>query len=154
MGYNFLPQFNPFGYNVNNGFNSNQYQQQQPQILRVQSEEQARQYPVAAGNSITFIDENKPYCYTKSMGFSQLEPPVFEKYRLVKEMPSEVNENAPNLNTSNGNIDLSAYATKAEIGALNKQYEALCAEIEKIKTESKEMNLCEQSVDKEKSAEL
>lgn len=151
MGYSFFPQFNPFG--INTGMNSNQFStnqyQQQPQILRVQNEEQARQYPVSAGNSITFIDENKPYCYTKSMGFSQLEPPVFEKYRLVKEMPSEMNENAPNLNTSNGNIDLSVYATKAEIGELSKQYEALCAEIEKMKSESKEMNLCEQSVDKE-----
>lgn len=154
MAYNFFPQFNPFGFNASNGFNNNQYQQQQPQILRVQNEEQARQYPVAAGNSITFIDENKPYCYTKSMGFSQLEPPVFEKYKLVKEIPTETNENTQNFAASNAHVDLSGYATKAEIGALNKQYEALCAEIEKIKLENKEMKLCEQSIDTEKPAEL
>lgn len=153
MAYSFFPQFNPFGFNSNTGMNNNQYNvsqyQQQPQILRVQSEEQARQYPVAAGNSITFIDENKPYCYTKSMGFSQLEPPMFEKYRLVKEMPAEMHENAPEAHAVNDSIDLSAYATKAEIGALNKRYEELCAEVERIKSNSKEMNLCEQSVDKE-----
>lgn len=149
MAYNYFPQFNPF----NNGFNSmnnfsNQYQQpamqQQPQILRVQSEEQARQYPVSVGNSVTFIDENKPYCYTKSMGFSQLEPPVFEKYRLVKEEPAESNENSLNLSASSDSIDLSSYATKAEIAALNERYDKLYSEIEIIK----EMNPNE-SADKE-----
>lgn len=148
MAYNFFPQFNPF----NSGFNSQiqQYQQpvmqQQPQILRVQSEEQARQYPVSVGNSVTFIDENKPYCYTKSMGFSQLEPPIFEKYKLVKEEPTESNENAPNLSASSGSIDLSAYATKAEIAALNERYDKLNAELEKLR--DKEMILSE-PLDKE-----
>lgn len=45
----------------------------------------ARNYPVAPGNSVTFKDENAPYVYTKTKGFSQLEDPVFEKFRLVRE---------------------------------------------------------------------
>ena len=63
----------------------------QPQIqnggfVSVRTEQEARNYPVAPGTSVTFKDENAPYCYTKTKGFSQLEEPVFEKYRLVKEV--------------------------------------------------------------------
>lgn len=70
----------------------------QPQIqnggfVSVRSEEEARNYPVAPGTSVTFKDENAPFCYTKTKGFSQLEEPFFEKYKLVKvetsTMPSE-----------------------------------------------------------------
>ena len=57
---------------VNNGF------------VMVHNEEEARNYPVAYGNSVTFKDENSPFIYTKTC-VSQLQPPVFEKYRLVKE---------------------------------------------------------------------
>lgn len=67
-----------------------QYQQPQQQtnqngFVRVQSENEARMYPVAPGNSVTFIDETGPYCYVKTMDISQLDRPKFEKYRLVKE---------------------------------------------------------------------
>ena len=58
---------------------------QQRGFVRVQNEQEARTYPVAPGNSVTFIDENAPYCYTKTMDFSQLDRPKFERYRLVKE---------------------------------------------------------------------
>jgi len=54
-------------------------------FVRVQNENEARMYPVAPGNSVTFINENAPYCYTKSVDLSQLDRPKFEKYRLVKE---------------------------------------------------------------------
>lgn len=62
-----------------------QYQQQNNGFIRVQSENEARMYPVAPGNSIIFIDANAPYCYTKTADISQLDRPKFEKYRLVKE---------------------------------------------------------------------
>lgn len=54
-------------------------------FVSVRSEEEARNYPVAIGNSVTFKDENSPYVYTKTMGFSQLDRPIFEKYKLMKE---------------------------------------------------------------------
>lgn len=54
-------------------------------FLSVRSEAEARNYPVAYGNSVTFKDETAPYIYTKTMGFSQLDRPTFEKYRIVKE---------------------------------------------------------------------
>lgn len=59
-------------------------------FVSVRSEQEARNYPVAPGNSVTFRDETAPYVYTKTMGFSQLDRPVFEKYRLIKEeIPEE-----------------------------------------------------------------
>lgn len=54
-------------------------------FISVSNEQEARSYPVAPGNSITFRDENGPYIYTKTMGYSQLDRPTFEKFRLVKE---------------------------------------------------------------------
>lgn len=66
----------------------NASQNQQPQnggFVSVPSEDVARNYPVAYGNSVTFKNENAPYIYTKTMGFSQLDRPTFEKFKLIKE---------------------------------------------------------------------
>lgn len=62
---------------------------QQSPFVTVRNEMEARNYPVAFGNSVMFKDETSPYVYTKTMGFSQLDKPVFEKYRLIKENPEE-----------------------------------------------------------------
>lgn len=61
------------------------YQQPQSNFISVRSEEEARNYPVAPGNSVTFISETQPYCYTKTMGMSQFDRPRFEKFKMVKE---------------------------------------------------------------------
>lgn len=85
--YPYYPQY----YQVPQNIQPNAPQQiQQPQIqnggfVSVRSESEARNYPVAIGNSVTFKDETEPYVYTKTMGFSQLDRPIFEKYKLVKE---------------------------------------------------------------------
>jgi hypothetical protein len=63
----------------------NTQQVQNGGFVRVQNEAEARNYLVAQGTSVTFRDESAPYIYTKTMGFSPLDPPVFEKYKLVKE---------------------------------------------------------------------
>ena len=87
--------YNPY-YPMQNNVYQPQQQQQIPQQLpqpQIQNggltEEEAKNYPVALGNSVTFKDETSPYIYTKTMGFSQLDRPIFEKYKLVKEMPAE-----------------------------------------------------------------
>lgn len=54
-------------------------------FISVRTEEDARNYPVAPGNSITFMSETEPYVYTKTMGFNQLDRPSFKKYKLVEE---------------------------------------------------------------------
>lgn len=55
----------------------------------VRSEDEARNYPVAFGNTVTFKHESEPYMYTKTMGVSQLDRPIFERYKLIKEQIAE-----------------------------------------------------------------
>lgn len=95
MAYNYPNYVNPYMYQQQQSYQMPIQQQQQiPQIqnggfVSVRNEAEARSYPVAPGNSITFKDETSPYVYTKTMGFSQLDRPIFEKYKLVKEEDSE-----------------------------------------------------------------
>lgn len=107
-----------------------QYQQQpqqQPQqqyssgFVRVANENEARMYPVAPGNSVTFIDENAPYCYTKTVDRSQLDRPKFEKYRLVKE------DDAP---PAQAMAPVHDYALKEDVNALYNQIAAIRAELD------------------------
>lgn len=97
----YQPNFQQQMQNQSNYQQSQQPIQQQIQnggFVSVHNENEARNYPIAPGNSVTFKDENAPYVYTKTQGFSQLDRPVFEKYRLVKEeeyQPQQVTQNAP-----------------------------------------------------------
>lgn len=92
--------------NYNHVFYPQQYQNMQqsqqpiPQIqnggfVMVKDISEAMTYPVAPGNSVTFKDENKPYIYTKTLGFSQLDQPIFEVFKLVKEEKEPVDNTIP-----------------------------------------------------------
>lgn len=89
-----------------------QYQYQQPQqiqnagLVSVRGVNEARNYPVAPGNSVTFKDETAPYIYTKTMGFSQLDRPTFEIFRLVKESGIEEQEVKPVAQDYRSEIDM------------------------------------------------
>lgn len=101
-----------------------QYPVMQSGFVRVPNENEARMYPVAPGTSVTFIDENQPYCYTKTMDRSQLDRPKFEKYRLVKEEDAPaVTQNAQEPAPAVKEVDLSGYATKADIDAFKDEIE-------------------------------
>lgn len=98
---------------------------QQSGFVLVPSEREARNYPVAPGNSVTFKDENAPYCYVKTMGFNQLDRPIFEKYRLVKEeAPQEVAESSTSSFSVQENKDI-AYALKSDLGAIWGEIDAI-----------------------------
>lgn len=103
---------------------------QQTQIIHVQNENQAREWSVALGNSVTFIDDNRPYCYTKSMGMSQLEPPVFKRFRLEEETDEVAPQPTPS--DSSAQIDMSLYMTKSE-------FEPFKAIIEDMQSIAKEL---------------
>lgn len=105
---------------------------QQSGFVLVQSEQEARSYPVAPGNSITFKDESQPYCYVKTMGFNQLDRPVFEKYRLVKEdAPLEAPQSPVTQSQGKENKDI-PYALKSDLEELK----AVIADMqEKIKAQ-------------------
>lgn len=109
-----------------------QAQQQQPQIQQsgfvlVRSEDEAKAYPVAPGNSVTFKDETAPFCYVKTMGFNSLDRPTFERYRLVKEdMPQDAQKEAKTSESGEGD-SYPAYVLKSEFEALRDEVEALKA---------------------------
>ncbi len=100
-----------------------QQQQNQSPFIPVRNELEARNYPVAYGNSVTFKDENAPYVYSKTMGFSQLDKPVFEKYRLVKE----------NVQEEEAKKECGCEGLKTQIASLCEQITTLWDEIDKLK---------------------
>lgn len=116
-------------------------QMQQPTIQQsgfvlVPSEQEARNYPVAPGNSITFKDERAPYCYVKTMGFNQLDPPTFERYRLVKEETPVTAQNAPAAQDSTESGKHTEYALKSDLDAIRNELDALREKL-KAQTERK-----------------
>ena len=119
-----------------------QYQQmlQQPQMsnagnfVSVPNETAARNYPIAPGNSVTFIDENNPYCYTKTMGLNQLDRPIFKRYRLVEEQdtPQNVQSTSQTSEQAQGK-QVIPDEIKGDINALRALYEQLRADVDDIK---------------------
>lgn len=115
--------------NLQNTYQNMQGTYQNPQngyqtsFVHVQSENEARAYPVAPNNSVTFIDENKPYLYTKTADASQLGGSRFEKYRLEKE-PTEGNNSF-----QKQEYNFSNFATKEQIEALEGKINALEARL-------------------------
>lgn len=95
---------------------------QQPQIrsggiVTVANEDEARRYPVAPGYTVTMRDETKPYLYEKTMGYSQLDQPIFRKARLVFEDDTpQTQESAPTPEKSSEPAPV--YAELAQLEAL------------------------------------
>lgn len=110
-------------------------QQQQPQIqqtsgfVSVPSEDVARNYPVAPGNSISFKNESAPYVYTKTMGFSQFDQPIFKKYKLIEEA-SDLTTQAPK---SKDTINVSDYVKRSEFEAIQTDIEAIKKEVAELR---------------------
>ena len=112
---------------------------QQPQtpisggFVPVRSEQDARNWPISPGCSVTFIDENAPYCYTKTMGLSQLDRPEFTRYRLVKEDEPPA---APTQPTQQAAPD---YALKTDLLPVLDTVTAFRDEITRVKSEIEKM---------------
>lgn len=119
MAYPYYPYYQPVQ-------NMQQMQSVQPQsgFISVRNEQEARNYSIAHGNSLVFKDENEPYLYIKTMGFSQMDIPTFEKYRLVREQNSGQNssENENMINTATSQFE-------KEIGAINEQIQCIKKDI-------------------------
>lgn len=111
----------------------------QPQSMQIQnggfvsvrSAQEAFNYPVALGNSVTFKDETAPYIYVKTRGFSQLEEPVFEQFQLVKvDNSQKVAE--PGQTTS------AEYALKSDLSALQEEINLLKKKVSELKLATNE----------------
>lgn len=91
----------------------------------VPSEDVARNYYVATGNSVTFICPPSQQFFIKKAGKSPIESPKFERYRLVREedppaQPVAAPAPAP------------VYATKADIDAIRNDMTLLKAQIDAV----------------------
>ncbi len=116
-------------------------QQAQPQFptvqggfVRVRNENEARTFFVAPGNSVTFINEDSTYLFTKTVEINQLDRPKFEKYRLVKEdedVPEAVEPARKPVETPAQ--DLSKFAMKADIEAFKAELEAIRADVDSFR---------------------
>lgn len=102
-------------------------------LISIPSEADARNYPVGYGQSVSFRDENAPYLYTKTMGFSQLEPPKFEKYKLIKESADSPDKPLENNQTEK----LPTYAEKSDIEDVRAEIRGLKDEVAKLKEKKK-----------------
>ena len=100
-------------------------------VVCVKDETAARNYPIAPGVSMTLIDEPRQHLFIKTMGFNQLEKPVFKKFQLIPE-----NENNGDLS---GGISETVKDTneelKLQLEGLQLEIEGIKAEIEKLKAE-------------------
>lgn len=104
-------------------------------FVSVRSKQEALMWPIAPGSSITFKDETAPYVYTKTMGFSQLDRPQFETYRLIKEEPPEAPQ-TPTEQRKDDPVSKGAdYALKSDLEVLINAYDRLQKELEELKGE-------------------
>lgn len=145
MNYN--PFVNPYAMQPAQQTNQINYASQSG-FVSVQSEQEARIYPVALGNSITFMDECAPYMYIKTMGRSRFEQPTFEKIRLVREEPADASSTTESHENAK-DIDLSVFASKDEMRALEELVETLKKEVEALKDRPRRKILKEVEVDDE-----
>lgn len=124
--------------------NQQVYQQPtQPQIqnagfIQVRSEREAYEYPIAPGNSLTFKDEYSPYVYVKTLGFNQMERPIFKRYRLIEEEVPTTHQNSPVSASNSNGTDTPNYALKSELDTVSKAVIALKSEIDKLKEKTTE----------------
>ena len=155
MAYNnyFPATYQPFQYQQYQQYHQYQNFQQMPQqpqqiqnggFISVHNIQEAINYPVAPGNSVTFKDENSPYIYVKTKGFSQLEEPIFKKFRLIEESDTQPEESTTTVTEQA--VNYADFAKQAdvtalwgEIDALKKQITELTAKPEKV-TKRKEVD--------------
>lgn len=138
----------PYPYYQNYGnYNPMYFQQPQPQpqqhnqqiqnggFVSAPSMDYARSYPVAPGNSVTFKIESQPYICTKTLGFSQLDQPIFEVFKLVKEEHAE----APTTALEESSVQFftvdEGNTLKTDIDTLKDELNELKAELTELKHE-------------------
>ena len=127
MPYPYFPNYNQML--LQQQLHNMQQPQQQIQnggFVIVKNISEAMAYPVAPGNSVTFKDENKPYIYTKTLGFSQLDQPIFEVFKLIKEERTE----CPEMALEEPKVE---FFTVDEASALKREIEVLKSDIQFLK---------------------
>ncbi len=106
-----------------------QQPQQQSSLLHVQSEQQAREWSVSPGTSMMFIDDNRPFIYTKSAGMSQLEPAVFKVFQVSEIGAESASKSAP----APAGVDIPDYVQRGEIEAIRAELDDIRKQIADMK---------------------
>ena len=96
-------------------------------IVSVSGEEEARRYPVAPGYTVTMRDDTGPYLYEKTMGFSQLDQPIFRKARIVFEDDAQTSQQ----NTGKPEAPAVVYAELSQFEALR---DAVAADLNALRS--------------------
>ena len=126
--YNYYNNYQQYGQQMQQPQQNQQSQQiQQNGFVSVRSEEEARNYPIALGTSVTFMDENKPFVYAKTMGFSQLDRPTFKVFKLVEQNQAQEASYNNDMDKSKGEEEKALYET------LNSDIDHLKKEVKDIK---------------------
>ncbi len=128
-------------------------QTQQPEIrqngfIRVKDEAEVDAYPIAPGNSVTFIHETEPFVFVKTLGFSQFDHPVKERYRLVKETPEEPNKAVSGADKESASKGVE-YAKADELARLARDVEALRVSVKTLNERKTRKVVTEEVVDDE-----
>lgn len=142
MAYNnyFPATYQPFQYQQYQQYPQYQNFQQMPQqpqqiqnggFISVHNIQEAINYPVAPGNSVTFKDENSPYIYVKTKGFSQLEEPTFKKFRLIEESDTQTQESVTGTSNEQA-VNYMEFAKTSDITALWSEIEMLKQQITEL----------------------
>lgn len=127
--------------NYNQMYMQPQQTNQTPQIQNggfviVKDINEAMNYPVAPGNSVTFKNESQPYIYTKTLGFSQLDQPIFETFKLVKEEKTWQNDVAENVMEEVPTIE---YLSVSQGDEIKMDMDKLKSELTELRNELKEL---------------
>lgn len=150
MNYNYGNLRNYNGMNNMTSMNTWNEPTQQLGFVGVQNESEARAFPVALGNSVTFRDESQPNTfYTKTMGNSPLDRPIFEKYTLVKVESPSASPEATETPSKGKDIDLSVYALKTDLQPFEDVIAAIKKDIAVLKDRTKKKVVREENYDDE-----
>lgn len=99
-----------------------QIQQPSTNVIWIENEQAARNYPVAPGNTVMLMDNDNPVAYKKSADLSGRALPL-EIYDLVKREPKD----APK--EENHQIDLTEYLTRREFDSYASEVNKRLSEI-------------------------
>lgn len=103
-------------------------------FIPIPSEEDARNFPMQRGTSVTFKDENLPYIYIKKLGTGQFDSPTFEVYE-IKKRASQNAQRAESATPREEADKLSNYVTKAEYGQICDEIESIRDTVERLRKE-------------------
>lgn len=165
MAYNAYNNYYPM--NMNYGQNPYNVQNYQPQLsgatqnfqqggyITVRSEEEARNYPVALGTSVTFFNETQPFCYKKTMGNSPLDKNDFRIYKITEISDTSNLQNL--VPTSNETQQTNKYTIeqfKSEIDNIYGEIEALKKQVAELQPKKRiQVRKTEEAVDNESISE-